>query len=1009
MNGSPAFAIGHDESAGPADLSPLQRGMARDTKENASTGTTLLRRSIDSRPRLRESPGSLDSQSSTEGTATVSLNYDIDSPAVKAVAETHAHAPEDTPPGCRGETPPILGTALWALDSSLWPVAVHPFDAKVNSPGKAPIGQGWGKDRPDAASIRATFRRHPKANVGLKLGAEGGVIDIDVDQPQHADATLARMFPDGIPPTKGWANADGKFHLLFLWDDRLAGYGKSIIKGVVGPGGEITGNPNYLGLEIRIGAAPGSAKQFQTVIPPSLMVNGVARRWNDHAEILPLPESVFADMDRHAIEKPVNRPAPPEKEKRSRGPVSSADRYALAALDRESAAVASSTAGGRNDALNSAAFALGQLVGAGSLGRVTVEDALRGAAHDAGLSDAEINPTLRSGLEAGMREPRDLSSVGTGGHNGDRPPLRVVSPDQEAETQANSERPHIVITTERHEVVDQAVTALSRDPRVFQRAHSLVAVRRDTAPGKGFIRPSGSPVIVDLPLPTLGERLTENAAWSKLRKTRDGDFEAVAAQIPDWAIAATSARGEWADIRHLEAVVEAPVLRPDGSILDAPGYDDRTGLLYEPGAKFLPVPGRPTRDDAKLAADELLALVADFPFACESGNEPNRGFDAAAWLAGVLTPFARFAIAGPCPMFLFDANVAGSGKSKLCDLIAIIGSGRPMARTDYPDDNDEMRKCITAIALAGDRTMLLDNIAVTFGGSALDGALTGQTWRGRILGLSKMTPELPLFTVWYGTGNNVAFRGDAVRRIVQCRLDSPEERPEERRGFRIEGDLLAHALNNRPQLVRAVLTMLRAYHVAGRPKQDLTPMDFVAWAEVVRSSIFWATGLDPCAGKRRILATDPKTMERISLINGWAELPHAEIGLTAAEAIQILRDERNTRRFDTLRNALLECSRNGDLPTARQIGMKLTAIKGQVIDGKSFESRDAGKGTWAWRVVTATPPNPGGTSGTGGTHDIPTRENWYDNCNTSFTGLEGNCSHQSHQSHHDGDREVIEL
>ncbi len=537
-------------------------------------------------------------------------------------------------------------------------------------------------------------------------------------------------------------------------------------------------------------------------------------------------------------------------------------------------------------------------------------------------------------------------------------PLAVDSPEP------GDERPVIVVTTERHEVVDQAVAALGNDPRVYQRAHSLVAVRRDNAPGRGFIRPPGSPVIVDLPLPTLGERLTEHADWRKVRKTREGDVETVAAQIPDWAVQGTAARGDWPRVRHLEAVVEAPILRPDGSILDTPGYDDRTGLLYEPGAEFSPVPDRPTRADAETAAEELLDLVADFPFACEPGRERNRGFDAAAWLSGLLTPLARFAVAGPCPMFLFDANVAGSGKSKLCDLIAVISSGRPMARTDYPDENDEMRKCITAIALAGERTMLLDNIAVTFGGSALDGALTGQTWRGRILGLSKMTPELPLFTIWYGTGNNVGFRGDAVRRVVQCRLDSPEERPEERTGFRVAGDLLQHALANRPRLVRAALTILRAYHVAGRPRQDLTPMDFVAWSEVVRSSVFWATGLDPCAGKRRILATDPRTVERISLINGWAALPGSEHGLTAAEALRLLKEEPNSPRFETLRAVLSEWSRTGDLPTARSVGMKLNAIKGQVIDGKHFDCRADGRGTWAWRVVTSGSRGTDGTDGT---------------------------------------------
>ena len=164
----------------------------------------------------------------------------------------------------------------------------------------------------------------------------------------------------------------------------------------------------------------------------------------------------------------------------------------------------------------------------------------------------------------------------------------------------------------------------------------------------------------------------------------------------------------------------------------------------------------------------------------------------------LLTPLARFAIPGPCPLFLIDANAPGTGKSKLTDIVAILSTGRAMPRTTYPDNDEEMRKRISSIAIAGDRLMLLDNIASSFGGSSLDAALTGTTWRDRILGRSEMTAELPLFTIWFATGNNVALKGDAIRRVVSCRLETREERPEERRDFAIQGDLLGHGLAASP-------------------------------------------------------------------------------------------------------------------------------------------------------------------------------------------------------------------
>ena len=80
--------------------------------------------------------------------------------------------------------------------------------------------------------------------------------------------------------------------------------------------------------------------------------------------------------------------------------------YARAAWDAELARVASAPEGNRNDTLNSAAFNLGQLVGAGHLDRDRTLAALVRAAGKAGLSDSEAAQTAKSGLSAGRKQPR---------------------------------------------------------------------------------------------------------------------------------------------------------------------------------------------------------------------------------------------------------------------------------------------------------------------------------------------------------------------------------------------------------------------------------------------------------------------------------------------------------------------------------------------------------------------------------------------------------------------------
>lgn len=86
--------------------------------------------------------------------------------------------------------------------------------------------------------------------------------------------------------------------------------------------------------------------------------------------------------------------------------------YAEAALADEAKAVATAPVYTRDDTLNRAAFALGQLVGSGFLdrGRVqrTLEDAAsaNGLTHDDGLDT--VRRTILSGIGAGLKEPRDV-------------------------------------------------------------------------------------------------------------------------------------------------------------------------------------------------------------------------------------------------------------------------------------------------------------------------------------------------------------------------------------------------------------------------------------------------------------------------------------------------------------------------------------------------------------------------------------------------------------------------
>lgn len=515
--------------------------------------------------------------------------------------------------------------------------------------------------------------------------------------------------------------------------------------------------------------------------------------------------------------------------------------------------------------------------------------------------------------------------------------LQKAEPPTKPERQ--DDRTEIWLSPNEAEVNDSVLQALARDDQLYQRGGRLVHVARGVS-RDGIDRPKDNPRVLSVPLAGLRERLTRICRFvvavdnDKSKRTHP----------PKWCYEAIAARGQWSEIRLLAGIVTSPVLRPDGSVLCVSGYDSQTALLFDSQGVTYPILERPSRADAIRAAESLLELVADFPFASPEHR--------AAWLAYLLTAMARFAFIGPAPLFLIDANVRGSGKSLLADVVAIMITGRDMPRMANPKDDDESRKRITALALAGDTLVLIDNIEGGFGCAALDAALTSTTWKDRILGRSEVV-ELPLDVTWCATGNNVILQADTSRRVVHIRLDSPLENPEQREGFR-HANLRAYVRENRPTLLGYALTILAAYCQAGRPQQHLPVWgSFEAWSDLVRQCIVWC-GL-PDSGITRAELTERSDCEASAyrdLVAGWAELDPTAGGLTATEILGRLASEPN--RYHQLRDAIAELcpSRLGQSPSPKSLGSKLRHYRRRVVGGHYLDSRQNRRNMAEWFVAT---------------------------------------------------------
>jgi hypothetical protein len=87
--------------------------------------------------------------------------------------------------------------------------------------------------------------------------------------------------------------------------------------------------------------------------------------------------------------------------------------YAEKALEYECQNIECSPEKQSNTILNQAAFKVGQLVASGELDRMTAESALLASAQARKIPSNEARATIKSGLDGGRKQPRDMSGIGS--------------------------------------------------------------------------------------------------------------------------------------------------------------------------------------------------------------------------------------------------------------------------------------------------------------------------------------------------------------------------------------------------------------------------------------------------------------------------------------------------------------------------------------------------------------------------------------------------------------------
>lgn len=756
-------------------------------------------------------------------------------------------------------------------------------DNPKSSAGKHPRLADWTKEATnDPATIEGW--RWPAWNIGIATGAGSGFVVLDVDGAEgRASLTALESEHGPLPATTQAETGRGGTHYLFEHPGfRVANSAKKLAPGldVRGDGGQIVAPPSR------------TTGAYRWIVPP----------WQTAPA--PLPEWFRVRLEWGGLDQAgALKSSPPP----SRGYFPPATAAVLAAAREALAAHGPAVEGQGGDAHTFVAAALlmhefaltqdeawpllaewnttcrppwaeddlraklhgGQRYGTAPYGCKRPQDLLeavrRAAAEHPAPMDllTVVRPWMTSCRDPALRALVANEIAGATGVG-----LRALGLPEPAPEPVVLRRGQIQISVNTAAMSDEALQAIA--PHVYARNGVLCEVV-----------PGARAWINDLEIAGILDLLSRHAEWVR----HDAKQGLLTTPAPPVVAQLLHARRTHPGVRVLDAVTGTPVLLADGTILQARGYSEAARLYLEPTVQ-VQVPEFPDLGDARQAVALLADVVSDFRFATPA--------DLSSWLAAVLSPLVKAATGNaPAPLVCVSASAPGAGKTLATELIARIVTGQGAEVRPYaPRGEESWLKALTAFVRSGAPVNVFDNVNGPFGDPALDRLLTCTSWSDRVLGASE-APPVPVVGTWLATGNNIEPVGDTVRRVLMCRLDVREDRPQERTGFR--RPLLAeYVTEHRAELLGAALTLLRAYHVVGRPDMGLAPWgSFGAWSALVRGALVWAGCADPYETQRRAQAelTEPEHEAH----DFWLEVVGASDG-TAAGVVLVAnqRDARGT-------------------------------------------------------------------------------------------------------------------
>lgn len=252
-------------------------------------------------------------------------------------------------------------------------VAVFPC-LKSKAPATA---NGFHDATTDERQIKDWWTSNPDALIGAAVPE--GIVIIDVDPRNGGDNTVRELVQAGctFPRTRRARTGSGGFHYWYALPTDF----NDALRVVLGPGVDVK--------------RPGKG---YVILPPSVSDAG-PYEWLTDTEPVDMPEWMLERLRKGVVKRDVPDEIP------GLPPYMPATDYGAVSLKRIGERLCKAEGGERNEALNRAAFSVGQLVAGGQLRESAGLADLTLGAELIGLPKWEAERTIESGYEAGLESP----------------------------------------------------------------------------------------------------------------------------------------------------------------------------------------------------------------------------------------------------------------------------------------------------------------------------------------------------------------------------------------------------------------------------------------------------------------------------------------------------------------------------------------------------------------------------------------------------------------------------